>query len=130
MEKSDKRAIDSLISQSKKTKGVVAVVLFGSYAKSKETPISDIDLCIIDNVISKKDKNNLYAKSTDKVQVSIFSDLPVAVKFRVLKEGKDLFVADEEKLDAIRADTLMDFMDFRHALDYYYKKVYKTNYEI
>ncbi|MCL4391579.1 nucleotidyltransferase domain-containing protein [Candidatus Parvarchaeota archaeon] len=130
MEKSDKRAIDSLISQSKKTKGVVAVVLFGSYAKSKETPISDIDLCIIDNVISKKDKNNLYAKSTDKVQVSIFSDLPVAVKFRVLKEGKDLFVADEEKLDSIRADTLMEFMDFRHVLDYYYKKVYKTNYEI
>ncbi len=130
MEKSDKQAIDSLVSQSKKTKGVVAVVLFGSYAKNRETPISDIDLCVIDSVISKKDKDNLYAKSTDKVQVSIFSDLPVAVKFRALKEGKVLFVADKKKLDSIKADTLMEFMDFRHILDYYYKKVYNINYEI
>ncbi|MGC8533599.1 MAG: nucleotidyltransferase domain-containing protein [Candidatus Parvarchaeum sp.] len=130
MDKLDKRVIDKLVDSAKKTKGVVAVLLFGSYAKKKQTPISDIDICVIDYKISKDDKINLYAKSNEKVQVSFFSDLPIAVRFRVLKEGKVLFLSDKDLFYSIRADTFTEFMDFRHVLDFYYKKAYNTKYEI
>lgn len=108
----------------------MAVLLFGSYAKKKQTPISDIDICIIDYKISKDDKINLYAKSNEKVQVSFFSDLPIAVRFRVLKEGKMLFLSKKDLFYLIRADTFTEFMDFRHVLYFYCKKAYNTKYEI
>ena len=105
-------------------------MLFGSYAKKKQTPLSDIDICIVDYKISKEDKINLYTKSNEKVQVSFFSDLPIAVRFRVLKEGKILFLSDKNLFYSIRADTFTEFMDYRHVLDFYYKNTYNTKYEI
>ncbi len=130
MDKADKSVIDKLVYSAKKTKGVVAVLLFGSYAKKKQTPLSDIDICIVDYKISKEDKINLYTKSNEKVQVSFFSDLPIAVRFRVLKEGKILFLSDKNLFYSIRADTFTEFMDYRHVLDFYYKNTYNTKYEI
>jgi len=41
-----------------------------------------------------------------------FQDLPHAIRFRVLKEGKPLYVKDTLTLQRIKAETLKYYLDF------------------
>ena len=104
--------------------------MFGSQTKKKATPISDIDICVIGKNLSEKEKAELESLGNDKIQITFFDELPVAIKFRVFKEGENIFLRDEKFFNSLKAETISRFLDFKHLLDRYFKKVYGWKYEI
>lgn len=68
--------------------GVHAVYLFGSRARGTARPTSDIDLCLItDPGLSRDQKETFHSFGSRDIQVSLFWDLPPAVRIRVLRDG-------------------------------------------
>jgi predicted nucleotidyltransferase len=104
---------------------VLALILFGSVARGCARPFSDVDLCIV----TKKNTTDtvrmeLLSYGSKKIDVSIFSDLPVQIRFRVIKEGKILFCKDSLALHRLQVATVREYLDFepfikrhcRHAM--------------
>ena len=107
---------DEIIDELTKKKKVEAIYLFGSYAKGKGKvkPFSDIDICVItERNISKEVKEGILSNSSKKVDISIFWDLPLSIRFRVIKEGKLLYKKDDLKLQRVKVDTFKVYLDFQ-----------------
>ncbi len=94
-----------------------AIFLFGSYTSGKVKPTSDIDICVITKRDIHKDaKEAIQSNSSKKIDLSIFWDLPIAIRYRILKEGKPLYVKDGLTLQRIKADTLRTYLDFQPVI--------------
>ncbi len=107
-------AIDGIVNELKKNKKVDAVYLFGSYAKGNAKPFSDIDICVItERGVSKKVKEEILSHSSKKIDISMFWELPLMIRFRVIKEGKLLYKKDEIKLQRVKVDTLKSYLDIQ-----------------
>ncbi len=93
---------------------VYAIYLFGSRATGKARPASDIDICVIAKKdIPKEAREAILSNSSKKIDIVMFWDLPCTIRFRVLKEGKPLYVKDDLLLHRIKADTLKSYLDFQ-----------------
>jgi len=103
--------IDKIIEPIKENRGVVSIHLFGSYAKGREKPFSDIDICVI--TATDADRDAILSNSSGKIDLSIFHDLPLTMWFRVLKEGKLLFSRDDLRLHRITVATIKQYLDFK-----------------
>jgi predicted nucleotidyltransferase len=110
------KELKKIVEELKKIKAVKCVYLFGSYAVRKQLPFSDIDICVIADKISKKEEGKILSLASKKVQISLFNELPIYIKFKVLKEGKLLFNKDEEFLHKIVFSTVKEYLDFRPLL--------------
>jgi predicted nucleotidyltransferase len=105
--------LDEAIKEIKK-KDIDAIYLFGSHATGKVKPTSDIDVCIIAKKdIPKEVKEAILSNSSKKIDIVIFWDLPYAIRFRLLKEGKPLYVKDRLTLQRIKTDTLRSYLNVR-----------------
>ena len=115
-------AITSVIEELQVHDAVLGLILFGSVARGCARPYSDVDLCIV----TKKNtpdaiRMELLSYGSEKIDVSIFSDLPVQIRFRVIKEGRILFFKDFLTLHRIRVATVREYLDLepfikRHCL--------------
>jgi len=105
------KGIDKIIEPFKKDRDVISIYLFGSYARGREKPFSDIDICVIADKHAKRDE--ILSHSSKKIDISIFHDLPLSMRFRVLKEGQLLFLRDELKLHRIIVATIRSYLDFK-----------------
>jgi predicted nucleotidyltransferase len=104
--------IQPIISELRANGHTLAVILFGSVARGQARDDSDIDLCIITGRdIPEPEKMNLLSYGSGKTDVSFFWDLPITIKFRVLREGTVLFCKDNLALNAIKADTVREYLD-------------------
>ena len=103
--------IDKTIEPFKKNRDVISVHLFGPYARGREKPFSDIDICVIADKDANRDE--ILIHSSKKIDISIFHDLPLSMRFRVLKAGQLLFLRDELKLHRIIAATIRSYHDFK-----------------
>ena len=91
---------------------VIAIILFGSLARGQARMISDIDLCAVTKKnVSESVKMHLLSFGSDKIDVSFFQDLPIAIRFRVIHEGKILFCRDKQTLQDLMADTVREYLD-------------------
>ena len=104
------------IEKIKKNKKILGIYLFGSYASGNQRPNSDIDICIIGR-LNENDKNKIFRELPEKFDISFFDELPIYIKFRVFKEGKELFTRDEKKLDLIKLMTLREYRDFKPLME-------------
>lgn len=106
------------LAELKKIREVKAVYLFGSHATGRATKISDVDLCVIaDKGIPGGKKAEIRSCSSGKVDVSVFWDLPVVLRYRVLKEGKKLFSRQSEKaFHKIVMETIREYLDFKPVI--------------
>lgn len=95
-----------------KIKNVKAVYLFGSYAKNKHGALSDIDLCVIGN-LDNREKLEVAGYGSDNLDISLFDELPIYIKFRVLKEGRPLIVKDKRFLNFVKVNTMHEYFDFK-----------------
>jgi predicted nucleotidyltransferase len=111
-----KKELKKIVKELKKIKAVKCIYLFGSYATGKQLPFSDIDICVIGDKISEKWKSKILALSSKKIQISIFDELPIYIKFRVFKEGRILFNKDEEFLHRTIFSTVKEYLDFKPLL--------------
>jgi len=123
------KKIQELVGKLKPFKEVKAIYLFGSAAKGKATPLSDIDICTITDKASEEVKTEISSLSSEKVGVSLFEDLPINIRIKVLKEGKVLFMRDEKVVSSIRADLISRYLDFKPILKRYYEKSLGLAYE-
>ncbi len=117
------KEIKLVVDEIKNIKGVEGIYLFGSYARKKTKPFSDIDICVItDKDIQKKRREEILSCSSRKIDISIFSDLPLNIRFRIFKEGKVLYQKDELFLHRTRSNTLKSYLDFKPIIDRHYDR--------
>ena len=100
---------------------VLALVLFGSVARGEARSTSDIDLCII----TKRDlpdssRLDLLSYGSQKTDISLFWELPITIRFRVIREGRVLFSKDSLALHRTKVDTVREYLEiapliFRHC---------------
>jgi len=119
--------IDKILTKAKEDADVLAVFLFGSWARDEFTSISDIDLCLVLRP-GNYDALNLFQKRLSyfrqgTVDIHIFSQLPLYIRHRILKEGKILLCRDEDLLYEIAFRTAQAFEDFKHIYYGYLKEI-------
>ncbi len=127
MKKPKKIELENLIEKISRDEDVLAVLLFGSFALGKEISQSDVDICLImapetqtsnQNKLINSQKRLDYLKDFS-LDIHVFQQLPLYIRKRILKEGKLLFVRDEDTLYEIAFRTAQAYEDFKHIyLDY------------
>lgn len=106
-------AITPLVVELQANNAVLGLILFGSVARGCARPFSDVDLCIVtEKKLPDTVRMDLISFGSKMVDVSIFSDLPIQIRFRVIKEGRILFFRDALALHRIKADTVRKYLDF------------------
>ena len=117
--------MNGVIDKIKKDKEVIAIILFGSYARKKEYA-GDIDLCIMldkkysEYFLSKKRLSYLRG-IPDKFDIQIFQLLPLYIRVKILKEGKILHSKNIKKIYAIAYETIKDYGLFKPYYEDYIK---------
>ena len=115
-------ALSRLVSRAESDPDVLAVILFGSHARGEAGPISDVDVCLVlvpgSNPDLAFERKLTYAGAFD-VDLALFHQLPLPVRSRVLREGRVLFVRDEDALYGLAVRTARAFEDFRHIYRQY-----------
>ncbi|MDI6737449.1 MAG: nucleotidyltransferase domain-containing protein [Nanoarchaeota archaeon] len=116
--------VEMVVKEISKHKEVKAVYLFGSYARGEHTSLSDIDICVITGYNLKKAvKEDILSNGSEKIDISIFSDLPITIKYKVFKEGIKLMDRDKNFLHDRIMSTLWEYFDFQPALRRFAKAV-------
>jgi uncharacterized protein len=111
--------LGAITAAAKADEHLTAVLLFGSYARM-EQDYRDIDVAIL--LKGKTDHAKELFKYQEAagetgngmVDISILNDLPLNIKSRVLKEGKVLYVRDNEALYDFSIEVIKDWSEFRH----------------
>jgi len=108
----DDASLESVLEEFSTKESVIAVILFGSVARGKARPTSDTDLCIVTRQnLTEAEQIDLLSYGSEKIDVSLFWDLPLTIRFRVVKEGVPLFCRDPLALHRIRAATVREYLD-------------------
>lgn len=117
IEPKDQALITSIVMEIKKMRIVKAVILFGSFARNEQKPLSDIDLCVVtEKGISLSQKAGIVSCGSKKVQISLFWDLPASVRYAVLREGKILYNKNKDFFHESLVQTMSEYLDFKHIL--------------
>lgn len=112
-----------IVKEISKSRQVKAIYLFGSYAKGKQTPLSDIDICVITAyALEDAEKDNILGNASDTMDISLYEDLPLAVRQRVLNEGKPLFLRDKRFVEDLQWRAFKEYLDFKPIISSYVKK--------
>lgn len=91
---------------------VLAIILFGSVARRKAGKISDIDLCIVTPPgISESERRDLLSYGSRRIDLSLFRDLPLTIRFRVIREGMLVCCRDPLTLHRIIVHTTREYLD-------------------
>src|SRR5271157_1170977 len=107
----DENALDMgtfgiLIEKVQSDSRVLALLVFGSYARGE--PYHDIDICLI--IFPSEDSSKIllnYVQAVDeKFDVKVFSALPLYIRSRIIKEGKILLNKDYNTLFDIYLQTI------------------------
>lgn len=120
MEFNEANIVVKRISQNPKVK---AIFLFGSQANGKARKDSDFDIAVLTDGMSRKEELGIIGLGSDELDISIFSNLPLAIQFRVLKEGKLLFCRDEKVVYDIKVRVFKQYLDFSYHLNSFYRRV-------
>ena len=117
MKRDIERRLHGLLAQAERDGDVLAVILFGSQARGDAGPGSDVDVCIVlepgaPSGLETSRKRIDYLAGRD-LDVKIFQQLPLYIRSRALKEGRVLFVRDEDRLYDLAFRTARAFEDFR-----------------
>ena len=94
-------------------KNVVAVYLFGSQAKGKATKLSDIDLCIVAPGSTAAERSKIQGYGSEKIDIVFFDELPFTIQWRVIEEGKPLYVRDKRFMADLRSRPFKNYLDFK-----------------
>ncbi len=97
------------------------VMLYGSVSAGKQTPLSDIDICISLNLPPKdrlRARMKLLGKLPEKYDLQVFEDLPLYVKKSVLA-GELLYCRNKQKTIQRALEVIRDYADFEPIYSYY-----------
>ena len=94
------------------------IILYGSFAKVKKTPTSDIDIAVYyDDSVKERFtfRMNILGRVCDKFDIQTFQDLPIYVQREVLR-GKVIYYDNNRFIYDITRKTNQDFDDFKLKL--------------
>lgn len=119
-------ALKNSIKQAKRDKQVLAIAVFGSYARGEH--YRDIDVCVFltPRTYSEQElslKKMEYVLEDEKYDVQIFQQLPLYIRKRILKEAKILYCRDEGELYDLYFEAIRDFDHFQHIYEGYLEAV-------
>ena len=121
--------VQRLLAKARDDTDILAVFLFGSVARNEQNQLSDTDLCL---ALTPRpfgfEGSALSGKRLDYLQdfpfdLQIFQQLPIYVRRRVLREGRVLFVRDEDLLYELAFRTAQAFEDFKGFYTDYLREV-------
>lgn len=123
--------LPALVEYARLNEEILAVYLFGSYARNEAGPMSDIDIAfLIDGTKAKVnfdfelkllgDVNDLL--KTDEVSLVILNTAPLTIQYGVISDSKLIYCRDEEKRLEFEEKLLMKYLDFSHYLKEYDKE--------
>jgi len=102
---------------------VTFAYLFGSQARGQSGPLSDIDLAVlladtVQNADTFETRLMLMAEvshqlRTDSIDVLILNQAPLALAYRVLRDGILVYCRDEAKRIKFTARTVSMYLDFK-----------------
>ncbi len=105
-----------------KKKRIKFIILFGSVAEGRQTPLSDIDIAVYyEGNKDERFKFRVTASGnlSDKVDLHIFQDLPLTVRKEVIA-GKIIFYQDYQFLFNEVLKVIKEFEFFEKYLNEYY----------
>ena len=117
------RTLRGLIVKAEADRNILAIILFGSRARGEAAPGSDVDVCVVletsaPSGLPASHQRLDYTAGSD-LDVKIFQQLPLHIRSRVLKQGRVLFVRDEDRLYDLAFRTARAFEDFRPYYQHY-----------
>jgi len=122
-----RKIVGRIVRAAREAKDILAVILFGSSARGENSSTSDLDLCLV--LMPKSysglelSKIKLQYASHFPVHISIFQQIPLYMKKRVLQEGKILFCRDDDALYEVAFKTLREYSHFAPAYREYLNEV-------
>lgn len=109
------QAVDRVVEDARADPAVLAVILFGSAARGEATAGSDLDVCLVlAPAATDPLAHRIRYLGRHDVDLHVFQTLPLPMRSRVLKEGRVLFVRDEDALYEIAFRTIKAYEDFKH----------------
>ncbi|MBS3056429.1 MAG: nucleotidyltransferase domain-containing protein [Candidatus Aenigmarchaeota archaeon] len=114
--------INKVVNELKKHRKIAAIILFGSFARGKEKPLSDIDIAVITKNPDKDMEAEISSFSLNIFDIVNFHRLPLYIQFEVLKYGKPLFVRDEEYFSEIKREVVKEHLEMSHL----YERINRT----
>ena len=123
------KTLDQIKKYFARKKGVVAVYLYGSFAKNQATKDSDIDLGVIfrqktikpfssPQMIMGDEISNLIKR---KVEIQDLKLCRLDFAHRVISEGELVYASNEEERIDFEEKVLREYFDLKPFLDEYYK---------
>jgi predicted nucleotidyltransferase len=122
-----RKLVGEVVTEAREGEDILAVILFGSYARGENSSTSDLDLCLV--LLPKSysaleiSKIKLRYASQFAVHMSIFQQLPLYIRKRVLQEGEILFSRDDDVLYEVAFETIREYSHFEPAYREYLKEV-------
>ena len=104
-------------------KKIKLIILYGSFAEGKQTPLSDIDLAVYYDGAKEerfKFRMKILGNVNDKFDIQTFQDLPLYVKKEVLK-GKVMYCKESRFIYELERRASKEFDDFKHRFYDYIK---------
>lgn len=109
--------LESLLNAVESDDRILAVMLYGSRAREDAREDSDTDISLVlradqDPRVAGAAVQLEYLRFHD-LDIRVYQRLPIYIRQRVLKDGRVLFVKDEDELYEIAFRTVRDFEDYR-----------------
>ena len=123
--------LNQLVDIAKQDKDILAILIFGSVARGEQHNNSDIDICLMlmpqrqpyENIFMSR-KRLEYLSKFD-MDIHIYQQMPLYIKKRILKEGKVIFMRNENLLYHLAIKTIKEFEDYKHIYYDYLEEVAK-----
>ncbi|MEI6731284.1 MAG: nucleotidyltransferase domain-containing protein [archaeon] len=115
--------LNEILKELEKMGCVSSVFFFGSRSRGKARQDSDYDLAVITKDATIKEELKILGMGDETFNISVFSRLPLIIKFRVLKEGKLMFCKDKTYLYNTRYHIFKEYLDFQPFIHSFYRRV-------
>ncbi len=109
------KALNTLVGKAKKDKKILAVMVFGSYARGEEYRDIDVALVLYPEKPKPLEASNIrikYSGISDKLDVHVFQQLPLYIQKRILKEGKIILCKNENAFYEVNIISVREIGDF------------------
>ena len=107
-------------------KKIKFIILYGSFAEGKQTPLSDIDIAVYYDDSKQerfKFRIKVLGEVAEKFDIQTFQDLPLYIQKEIVSSGKILYQKNHSEIFDIFFKTIKKFGDFKPRLDIYYSNL-------
>jgi predicted nucleotidyltransferase len=107
--------------------GVLAAYLFGSYARGQAGPLSDVDVAVLlDDACDEQRSFDIRLEvigglmrmlHTNDVDVIVLNQAPLALQYRVVRDGILLYCRERQPTIEFAARTVSMYLDFKPVIE-------------